>query len=740
MAFGVLNLAMLFGLAAVALPVIAHLLSKRRFDVVNWGAMQFLELGRRTRRRIRLQDWLLLLLRMLLVALVALALARPWAQGGVLGRLADAVSRDVVFVLDSSYSMDWEGKAITPHAAAINWIHTALEELQPGDTVALIDARSRQRLVVAPPVTDFKRIRDELNKLPAASGTSQLPAAITEAMQILSTTSNLSREVIVLTDGQALPWQREDAVAWERIQELRAQPIIPPGLFVVNLGSESRDLTNFAVDRIELSRQLTVPDFPIRLRTMIRQFGGVQTQRRVHLEVNGQPLESQTTEVTLLPNGEALVEFEQRFDAVGSYVVTVRTDADSLPADNKAEAVVVVAAGLPVLLVDGDPQLDPTRRETFFLKSAFDSTGETSWVKATVIPADALPQTTLADYRVVFLCNLAGITPEVAAQLTDFVHTGGTVVIAPGDRTAADQWNKAELIAGTPWLPLRPITTRTEQEAENKLVTVDHLSLQLPWLERFRKEKGVDFASARYGRWWQLEPYPASAVPAEPATSTEEVPPVQVLARLSTGDPLLVSREWGTGKILQLAIPLDADWTTLPARNDFVPFVHELVFAHAALGPSRNVDVGASLVLPLAPGQVGKKYVVTGPGASAAPAIPVEIAGRPCVSYVDPLLPGLYYFHEPGSPPDSGEPFLVDFDRSESDLQPLEPAAWEELAAKPGLRPITTMSMLTAELKQANSRTDLWWLLLFVVLALLVSEVALTRQMVKGGHAALETA
>ena len=64
MSFGFLQIAMLAGLAAISLPVLAHLISRRRFDIVNWGAMQFLQLGRKTRRRIRLEEWLLMLLRM----------------------------------------------------------------------------------------------------------------------------------------------------------------------------------------------------------------------------------------------------------------------------------------------------------------------------------------------------------------------------------------------------------------------------------------------------------------------------------------------------------------------------------------------------------------------------------------------------------------------------------------------------------------------------------------------------
>ena len=77
--------------------------------------MQFLELGRRTRRRIRLEGWLLLAIRMLLVALITFALARPWISGGFLSQFISTQSRDVVFVIDGSYSMGWEGE--TNHAS-----------------------------------------------------------------------------------------------------------------------------------------------------------------------------------------------------------------------------------------------------------------------------------------------------------------------------------------------------------------------------------------------------------------------------------------------------------------------------------------------------------------------------------------------------------------------------------------------------------------------------------------------
>src|SRR3954468_18086650 len=102
--FGFFNLAMLAGLAAVAIPVVIHLLNRRRYDVVDWGAMQFLQVSETTRRRLLIEEILLLLLRMGLIALMVLALAAPWATGQLLSKLGAGANRDVVLVFDGSYS------------------------------------------------------------------------------------------------------------------------------------------------------------------------------------------------------------------------------------------------------------------------------------------------------------------------------------------------------------------------------------------------------------------------------------------------------------------------------------------------------------------------------------------------------------------------------------------------------------------------------------------------------------
>src|SRR6516162_6464819 len=125
MSFGLLNAAMLLGLAGLAIPPIIHLLNRRRYDVVDWGAMQFLQVSETTRRRLLIEEILLMLLRMGLIAVLVLALAAPYAVLPNFPSLGKRPNRDVVLVFDGSASMGYVGKdGQTPHEAAKDWAKT----------------------------------------------------------------------------------------------------------------------------------------------------------------------------------------------------------------------------------------------------------------------------------------------------------------------------------------------------------------------------------------------------------------------------------------------------------------------------------------------------------------------------------------------------------------------------------------------------------------------------------------
>ena len=806
MSFELLNPWMLAGLAGVALPVIAHLLSKKKYDIVSWGAMQFLKLGQETRRRVWLEDLWLLLLRMALIAWLAIALARPWFSAKWLGDIGPQPNRDIVLILDGSYSMAWEATSVTPQESAVRWIDKFLGQLRPGDTVTLLEAREQVRALIDPPTRDVNRVRDVLKQLSPPTGTANFPEALSHAVKLLSRTSHLRREVVLLTDGQSQGWFSEDSNLWLRLDDLKKQSSITPHLWVVNVlnagepdGQElpaAAERLNFHVERLQPSRELSVPGFPIRFQTRIRFSGGsTSVTRQVHFEVDGQRLAERTQSVTLAPGSEANVEFEHRFEVTGSHLVRVTLDPDDLPTDNISEAVIVVAEAVPVLLVDGDPRPKPVQSETFFIHAALAATGnETPWVQPTTVKwADWMPafhanaigegeapadeQATFNDldkYAAIVLANVPKLTDAQFAAVTDYVRRGGGIGLALGNQIDRDSYNH-QLFAdeiGLLGVLLKDIESETPEQREQG-VMISNATLESPWLQRFRAERGAAFTTARFSRWWSVELKEGRRQRAEGSEDTEdesekvavERPPAIALARLQTGAPYLVGGQFGRGNVLLLTSPLDADWNTLPARPDFVAFLHELLFQLASHRGERNVSVGQPLVsqIPNAvpPAEAGPPmtFVFEGPDGEPREA---KFSGDGVSGLLvldDTSLPGVYALRrkepadeqrligkaeanrKPAKPlaAQGRELFVVNADRAESNLTPLTDEQIASITADERLTFIREGREIQAAASNELPRHELWQLLFLAFLVLLVGEVLLTRKLVRGGHVANET-
>lgn len=757
MSFGVVNLAMLAGLLGVSLPVLAHLLSKKKYDRVEWGAMQFLELSQNTRRKIQLEELLLMLLRMGLIALIALALARPWMEGGFLAKYVSTESRDVVLVVDGSYSMGWEGKAATPHASAKEWGHDFIGELSAGDAVALLDARDQVRPVIDTPARDVEHAREELAALPPPTGSSNLADAAAEGVRIASRSSNVARDVVILTDGQARGWKATDDALWARFDDLLDQATVRPRVWVVDVAKfVSDDRTNFSLERLVPSRELTVPDFPVRFRTKVRYSGGKEpTTKRVWLEVDGQRLADKSVTVQLEPDGEASVEFEYRFPSAGSHLVSAVVDEDNLPGDNTSSCAISVTDALPVLLVDGTPSRSPLQSETFFARAALSAQdNDTPWVRAVHVDRDRLDPLVLDDYEVIVLANVRNLRPPEVAALRNYVAGGGGLLIAPGDMVDGDAWN-AELYAdGQGLLPAKFEGIDEPDPDLVRAVNVRESSLESPWLLRFKSDNGGGLATARFDTWWRVTlPRRPNLADDEivfdedgPAPNDEaEIPVSQpiVLAAYNVANPWLVSRRFGEGRVMLLTHPLDADWGTLPAKEDFVPLVHELIFQLAGGRTTRNVDVGLPLTIAVEPGTRVDEAVFVGPGDTEFAASLSGTAERPLAKLTDTRLPGVYTFRlkDEDADPDfapAAEYFVVNFDRGESDLTPLTEDEKRLLEQEGRLKFVDTVDELKAEAFTDTGRTEVWQFLLLAFVGLLCCEVWMTRRLVQGGHADID--
>ncbi|MGB7160443.1 MAG: BatA domain-containing protein, partial [Tepidisphaeraceae bacterium] len=160
-----LNAIMLAGIAGAALPLVVHLLSRARVRTVDWGAMMFLEDGRGSQdQAAKLKQWTLLLLRMGIVALLAVALARPIAAGRWTGPQGPLTA---VIVLDCSASMAQPTSGgRTRMDAAREAVLRILSGMQKGDRAALIVAGAGEaRRTSDPPSADLQAVAARVAEL-----------------------------------------------------------------------------------------------------------------------------------------------------------------------------------------------------------------------------------------------------------------------------------------------------------------------------------------------------------------------------------------------------------------------------------------------------------------------------------------------------------------------------------------------------------------------------------------------
>lgn len=757
---------MLFALGGVALPILAHLLSRRRFDVVEWGAMQFLNPSKKTRRRLKLEELLLLLLRISVIAALVFAAARPVLPSGWWSGYQSSGSRTVVLVIDGSSSMSRSDGLNSVHQTAIRRANEFLGTLNPEDSVALIDARDQPRTVVESPLRDIETIREKLKALPPPAGACATVEAIEKAIGILGRSSSAAREVVVFTDRQANGWRSDEDARWNRIDDLLRFPAVRPHLWCVDVAPHLGEMTrNIAVGRIGLSREMTVPDFPLRLNAEIRNESAAELQVQVRLMQDGQTLAGEQKTVTISPKSATAVEFSHSIRQEGTHILSVSVEAagDAISVDNVSHAAIRVASSLPVLLVNGTPAPGPADRDTFFAELAFAPPEQGApWIQARTVEAGDLRPADLEGAAAAVISNVATLSPEIVVALMEFLRQGNGLLVTTGRNVTPDAFQRSFADTGL-LTQLELMRIRESSPAPGNLIHVAPLTIQPGWLDRFRSDPARSFLKASFGAWSQFRtlPFQATTPPSTPvkpngAAADPQQPPVAqansqtpaaespvILAQLSTGDPLLLETRRGDGRILVFSSSLDRTWNDLPAKSDYVPFLHEAIFHVAARGSQRNVSFGEPLVALLsktagdtATAPAVPEFVFTHPE-QAQLLVPAADQGSRWVGIsTASTIPGVYRVSLKEQPQNShgSDAFVVNYDHDEDVFRTLTKDDHSRLATNDRVRFLNSVEQLSQSMYGDESVTELWAVLMAVFLAFLIGELLLTRRTILRGY------
>ncbi len=726
-----LNAALLFGLAAVVVPPVVHLFSRRKFDVVDWAAMRFLQLGQKTKRKMFFEQFWLMLLRMVLVALVVAAVSAPQLTTRWLGTTAGGGPRNVVLLIDGSASMAYKQAGGTAADAAKTWADDYLARLRSGDKAAVFQVKHLPFPLQGTLSADREQVRNSLELLSAPKGTADWPAAVQSAVGLLAPAAG-SKTVVVLTDGQRFGWADENTLArWELVaKSLAADPANPPRIWVVNVAADRpADPPNWSLDPIVTTRAVAPAGRELQFRSALRFSGAGEATKpgAIKLEVDGRAAGEIKPPSIPTAAGQVAVPFAQKFPA-GSHLLTLTLDPDDLPGDNRQDFAVEVLPVVPVLVVDGGPAGAGIPRGSDFLRDALAPAKDPApaFAVRVISAAEFSPTSAAQDVkgpntppRVLVLSNVEKLTADQQQTTERFLNVGGSVLVTLGDRTDAATWNRVAFRGGQGFLPGRLVEVIGDDAKTDDAPKPQPASFAHPALDVFREPLPGGLHTAFFPKRWKID----TAAGVNGSTGT-------AIALLSSRDPLLVERPFGKGRVMLATHPLDNSWkTNLHRLPDFVRLAHELTYYLAGTrSAERNLVPGQPIVFTPRPEEPPGNITVQSPDGNTR-TLPVQ--SWPVV--VDGTMdPGAYKLTTPAG---RQVYFAVRTDPREATLTPCSEDDKKKVAdIVPGLSDIAPDGDISEASGDVPVSKELWWILLLIVVGLLVFELWYTRKLTDRGE------
>ena len=691
------------GLLLVGVPVLIHLLNRRRYKVVDWAAMQFLLAAmKKNRRRLRFEQWLLLALRCLLIAGMGVALARPaGCDRTTLARLAGRTAGLHVIVLDNSYSMAYEADrpdAKTNLDQAKKVAKRLIGSLTGGgDAVVLITAARPAAAVLSTPTYDLAAVAAAIDRVPQTAADTDLAGAFDLALRAGETGGASQKFLDVLSDGTASAWRSENTAALTA-----AGPRLAAAFRVRLFNLSVPNATNNAVIDVSPTTNLVRTRFANDFRATARALGS-PTEATLLWTLNGESLPGGSS-VLLDAQTPPQTQSNARLRTGGPTVLTAKlAAADRLPLDDSRSRTLDVAAEMNVLIVEGRRGATTLDGSGAFLEFALappPPAGEpgvrtASYIKPERISDIELGSRTLDDYRAILIADVAQVSASVADGLAAFVKRGGTLVFFGGEQVQRENYNAT--LAARGLLP-GPLVQR--QSGPGFTFAFNPAGDNHPLLAAFANLDKSGLDTARAFTYWQVTPKP-------------ELKVQRVLNFAGSGDPAITLHTLGLGRVVFIASSADAEWTDFPAKPAYVALLHEIL-AGTVSGSERwlNVEVGGRLSLPVSVKTFRTPSLRMPDGTTETPLEPAS--GGETAWQSPPLVrPGVYTL----STGVADVPISVNVPAAEADIRPVTESAIRQSLGN--IEIDFEGADVPPESVAEDSGRDFGWSLMLAVLALL---------------------
>ncbi len=694
------NLTMLAGLSALAAPILIHLLLKRKKQRLRFSTLQFfLRHDEHSSQRRKLRNLLLLAVRLLLLAVLVLAFARPFlpdheaAGAGQKRRLA-------VFVVDRSVSMQALDGGSTRWEQAKKAMGKILGEMNPNDRAALISCASHCEVLsgAAPP----EALARLLKELQPSYGSGNVAEGLQLAGKIISSAGVDSVSTIYVISDLQLSGCKNLAdypVPPEvEIKAIKFGDILTPNLAVTELRLDHREgerphvvVASYSDERVKEAKIKLAID-------------GKETLSRVLQFATGTVARAELTLPPLAP---------------GWHDAALRVEGDdALALDNVRYEAFFVPQPLRTLVVEPRQGARVFEEESFFVTSALDpmqgvtNSNLSRFVIEKVSPEELVkklsPASGPSKYNLVMVPGLKQIPASLAVELLGFVRAGGGLILFLNDDINSGRYN-SELRDLLP-AQLGHLERNTSEAADSKWHLEDY-DLKDAMFATFRRPGSGNLALPEFTRRCTLTTNQGSTV----------------CARFGDETPAIVSLALGGGKVVLINSSADTVWTNWPKHKTYVPWLHGLCLSLTARAGGDQMRAAAHLI-------AGEDHDVSlGLAAKQQPFRVRRLGGKETIVTADPdgrLLnlessaPGVYSITNAAG--QEMQRLAINLPAEESELSALTPAEFqrEVTRAARGHNATLAASFFGAE----DHRKDFARVLLMAGLGLLLAETFLANR------------
>ena len=593
MTFGAIGF--LFAGFAAIIPVILHMISHQRAKELPFSTLRFLRISvEKTRRRRRIQDVLLMLLRMAVMVLIALGLAKPTLTS-LSSLLGGGARSAVAIILDNSASMGTTDQGQMRFDTAVKAGLQIMEQLQPGDGVALYVTggpdfpeegkldRSQEKVL--------QILNQLLNERAVSYERADLAARAHDARNLLAKADAPNKQIFVLSDLQQLCWEslQEDSAAEASDQaeeNLSAEERKKRDIPLIFVDCDRAPEPNVAVVDLDLQAAVPITGVPVTVTAELFNAAPVARQPRLELYVDSTK-EASSPELSLPAGGRATHAFQFTFQSGGPHRGEVRlVGDDGSKLDDRRFFTLEVNQGIPVAVVKPRRHEIPYLDDSFYVEQALAPGKSGGWaIRTTSLTPEGLLTERLSSYTVVYCVNLPALDAGAAERLRTYVEGGGNVVWICGDNVRPEAYNRMNDDAQRQLLPAPLLEVREPQPGE------DRDSWHVGFLDK--EHRALAHLVEPASLYQSVLVYKHARIDAGAAGDA------RVLARLDDGEALLVERNVERGTVTMLGTSAHVDWTNLPVRPLFLPLVVRLTFELAGAEQARyQALAGTPIIVP----------------------------------------------------------------------------------------------------------------------------------------------